>query len=180
MIYLALFRGINVGGNNKVEMKKLKTTFEFLGFNQVTTFINSGNVLFEDSLKGEDELTQLIDEAVRKDFQLDVKVIVINSDQLNAICREIPSTWVKNESIRTDVMFLWKKYDRPDVLEKIKINPVDNVKYVRGAVLWNMKREDYNQSGMMKLMGTDLYRHMTIRNVNTVRKLHQMITLMQG
>src|SRR5690606_30139964 len=119
----------NVGGNNKVEMKKLKTTFESLGFIQVTTFINSGNVLFEDSLKGEDELTQLIDEAVRKDFQLDVKVIVINSDQLNAICREIPSTWVKNESMRTDVMFLWKKYDRPDVLEKIKINPVDNVKY---------------------------------------------------
>jgi len=54
------------------------------------------------------------------------------------------------------------------------------VKYVPGAVLWNVKGEDYSQSGMMKLMGTDLYRHMTIRNVNTVRKLHQMITQMQG
>jgi uncharacterized protein (DUF1697 family) len=87
---------------------------------------------------------------------------------------------MKNENMRTDVMFLWEKYDRPDVLEKIKITPVDNVKYVPGAVLWNVKGEDYSQSGMMKLMGTDLYRNMTIRNVNTVRKLHQIITNMQG
>lgn len=162
MIYLALFRGINVGGNNKVEMKKLKATFESLGLIHVSTFINSGNVLFEDSLKGNDELRQLIEEAVKKDFQLEIKVIVVNSDQLDAICREIPSTWVKNEQMRTDVMFLWEKYDRPEVLEMIRMNPVDNVKYVPGAILWNVKGEDYNRSGMMKLMGTDLYRHMTI------------------
>lgn len=176
MIYLALFRGINVGGHNIVEMRKLKTTFESLGFNHVSTFINSGNVVFEDSLKREGELIQLIEEAVRKDFHLDVKVIVINSKQLNAICQELPVTWVKNESMRTDVMFLWEKYDRPEVLNEIPINSVDNVKYVPGAVLWNVEGKNYSRSGMMKLMGTDLYRHMTIRNVNTVRKLHQIIS----
>lgn len=176
MIYLALFRGINVGGHNIVEMRKLKTTFESLGFNHVSTFINSGNVVFEDSLKREDELIQLIERAVSNDFQLDVKVIVINSEQLNVICQELPSTWVKNESMRTDVMFLWEKYDRPEVLNEIPINSVDNVKYVPGAVLWNVEGKNYGRSGMMKLMGMDLYRHMTIRNVNTVRKLHQIIS----
>jgi len=176
MIYLALFRGINVGGHNIVEMRKLKTTFESLGFNHVSTFINSGNVVFEDSLKREAELIQLIEEAVRRNFQLDVKIIVINSEQLNTICRELPPTWVKNESMRTDVMFLWEKYDRPEVLNEIPTNSVDNVKYVPGAVLWNVEGKNYSRSGMMKLMGTDLYRHMTIRNVNTVRKLHQIIS----
>lgn len=179
MVYLALFRGINVGGHNIVEMRKLKNTFESLGFTHVSTFINSGNVVFEDSLKKEDELTRLIEEAVRKDFQLDVKVVVINSEHLNAICRELPPTWVKNESMRTDVMFLWEKYDRPEVLKEIQINPVDNVKYIPGVILWNVEGKDYSRSGMMKLMGTDLYRHMTIRNVNTVRKLHQIISEMQ-
>ncbi|MCE5206045.1 MAG: DUF1697 domain-containing protein [Porphyromonadaceae bacterium] len=176
MIYLALFRGINVGGHNIVEMRKLKTTFESLGFGHVSTFINSGNVVFEDSLKKEDELIQLIEEAVKKDFQLDVKVIVINSEKLNTICQELPATWVKNESMRTDVMFLWEKYDRPEVLKEMPINSVDNVKYVPGAVLWNVEGKNYSRSGMIKLVGTDLYRHMTIRNVNTVRKLHQIIS----
>ena len=46
MIYIALFRGINVGGNNKVNMRKLKTTFDSLGFTHATTYINSGNINF--------------------------------------------------------------------------------------------------------------------------------------
>lgn len=46
MIYIALLRGINVGGNNKIEMKKLKQTFEHAGMGHVTTYINSGNIIF--------------------------------------------------------------------------------------------------------------------------------------
>jgi uncharacterized protein (DUF1697 family) len=176
MVYIALFRGINVGGNNIVDMRKLKTTFESLGFTNVTTYINSGNVLFKDSLKEEKELARLIEVAVKRDFQLNLKVIVINSDQLNAICAELPSTWVKNESMRTDVMFLWEKYDRPEVLEMIEIKPEDNIKYVPGAILWNIDAKDYNRSGMRKVIGTDFYRHVTVRNVNTVRKLHQIVS----
>jgi uncharacterized protein (DUF1697 family) len=47
MKYIALLRGINVGGNHKVEMKNLKALFESLGFSDVSTYINSGNVIFE-------------------------------------------------------------------------------------------------------------------------------------
>ena len=175
MVYIALLRGINVGGKNIVDMKKLKTTFESLGFTRVATYINSGNILFEDSLRKQSDLTSLIEEAILRDFQLELKTIVINSEHLNAICHELPSTWLKNKEMRTDVLFLWEEYDRPDVLSKIQITPVDNVKYVPGAILWNVKGEDYSKSGMMKLMGTKLYRNMTIRNVNTVRKLQELI-----
>ncbi len=175
MIYIALLRGINVGGKNIVDMKKLKTTFESLGFTRVTTYINSGNILFEDSAQSQDELAPMIEAAIKRDFQLEIKTIVINSEQLNAICRELPSTWVKSKEMRTDVMFLWEEFDRPNVLSEIQITPVDNVKYVPGAILWNVNGEDYSKSGMMKLMGTKLYRNMTIRNVNTVRKLQEMV-----
>jgi len=176
MIYIALFRGINVGGNNKVEMKKLKSLLERTGFENVVTYINSGNVIFKKSGGGsEAELARIIVQAVKDEFQLDLKIVVINSNHLDAICREIPADWVKNDEMRTDVLFLWEKYDYPGVLDIIKFKEVDNVKYVPGALVWNVREKDYTKSNMVKLVGTDLYRHITIRNVNTVRKLHEMV-----
>ena len=176
MIYIALFRGINVGGNNKVEMKKLKSLLERTGFENVVTYINSGNVIFKKSGGvSEAELARIIVQAVKDEFQLDLKIVVINSNHLDAICREIPADWVKNDEMRTDVLFLWEKYDYPGVLDIIKYKEVDNVKYVPGALVWNVREKDYTKSNMVKLVGTDLYRHITIRNVNTVRKLHEMV-----
>ncbi|HRO72765.1 MAG TPA: DUF1697 domain-containing protein, partial [Saprospiraceae bacterium] len=75
-IYVALFRGINVGGNNKVEMKKLKTTFETLGFKDIATYINSGNVVFKSKPKAASALSSTIEDAVRRDFDLDLKILV--------------------------------------------------------------------------------------------------------
>lgn len=175
MIYIAFFRGINVGGKNKVDMSKLKSVLERIGFTNVITYINSGNVIFKSSVNNETMLAQAIEQAMKDEFQLDLKVVVINSNHLSAICSDIPSTWVKNEEMRTDVMFLWEKYNNPEIIEIINLQPADSVKYVPGALLWNVKGKDYSQSGVMKLMGTDLYRHMTIRNINTVRKLQEII-----
>ncbi|NLL75142.1 MAG: DUF1697 domain-containing protein, partial [Erysipelothrix sp.] len=47
MKYVALLRGINVGGKNKVDMKELKALFIDLGYTEVQTYINSGNVIFD-------------------------------------------------------------------------------------------------------------------------------------
>ena len=176
MIYVALLRGINVGGNNMIEMKKLKTTFESIGFKNVVTYLNSGNIIFEELTENQDIIEAKAEAAIKRDFHLDVKVLVRNYDNIEAICRELPPGWVKNEKMRTDVMFLWEKYDSPEVVEKMKISPVDNVRYMPGAVLWNVEGENYSKSGMLKLVGTDLYRNMTIRNVNTVRKIHQIMS----
>ena len=179
MIYVALLRGINVGGNNKVAMKKLKTTFELLGFTNVVTYINSGNIIFEELSKEQNVIESEIERAIKQDFQLEIKVLIRNSENIETICRELPTTWIKNEMMRTDVMFLWEKFDRPEIIELLQINPVDNVKYLSGAVLWNVEGKNYSKSGMIKLMGTELYKNMTIRNVNTVRKLYEIMTTIQ-
>lgn len=180
MIYVALLRGINGGGNNKVEMKKLKTTFELLGFTNVVTYVNSGNIIFEELSKEQNVIVSEIEKAIRHDFHLEIKVLIRNSENIETICRELPITWLKNEMMRTDVMFLWEKFDRPEIMEQLQIRPVDNVKYLPGVVLWNVEGKNYSKSGMLKLMGTELYKNMTIRNVNTVRKLHQMMTNING
>ena len=176
MIYVALLRGINVGGNYKVDMKKLKTTFELLGFKNIVTYINSGNIIFEELLNGQGAIANKIEKAIKHDFQLEIKVLLRNIENIEAIYRELPASWIKNEMMRTDVMFLWDEFDSPQIMEQMQINPVDNVKYVPGAVLWNVEGKNYSKSGMLKLMGTKLYKNMTIRNVNTFRKLHQIMT----
>lgn len=175
MIYTALLRGINVGGKNKVDMKKLKTTIELLGCTNVITYINSGNIVFEQASNEKDNLTYDIEHAIIKDFQLAIKVLIKSIKDIELICRELPDTWVKNEKMRTDVMFLWEKFDYPEIIKRLQINPVDNVKYVPGAILWNVESGNYSKSGMSKLLGNEIYKNMTIRNINTVRKLHQLM-----
>ena len=68
MKYIALLRGINVGGNNKVEMKKLKDVFEALGFKNVSTYINSGNVIFETNETEMVKIVEKIEQAILKKY----------------------------------------------------------------------------------------------------------------
>ena len=176
MVYVALLRGINVGGNNIVGMKKLQAVFESLGFKNVVTYINSGNIIFESVPDSHEKIALDAAKAIKSEFNLSIKVLVRDFRNIEIICRELPAGWVKNERMRTDVMFLWEKYDNRGVLDLMQINPVDNVRYTPDAVLWNVEGKDYSRSGLSRLVGTDLYRNMTIRNVNTVREIHRIMS----
>ncbi len=80
--------------------------------------------------------------------------------------------WVDDNTMKCDVMFLSDEVDHPEVLDGLTIKPgLDEVRYVRGALVWKVNRGDVTKSGMMKLAGTPLYKQMTIRNCNTTRKL---------
>lgn len=178
VIYLALLRGINVGGNNKVEMKKLKAALEARGFKNVVTYINSGNIVFESLSKKRDMIANKIEKAIKSGFKLDIQVSVRNFKEMETICRKLPKTWVKNAEMRTDILFLQEEVDQPNIIRQLQINPVDTVKYIPGALLWNVTGKNYSKSGMLKLLGTEAYKNMTIRNVTTVRKLFQVMAEM--
>lgn len=170
--YIALLRGINVGGNNKVEMKKLQQTFVDLGFYYVATYINSGNVIFESTNSPKAEI---IEKAIEQDFGFFIKVLIIFAGDLVQICDSIPTDWVNNTEMKTDVLFLWNDFDTPQTIDLIKINPeVDNLIYSHGAIIWSVLKSDYKKSAMTKFIGTKVYKNMTARNVNTVRKLAEM------
>ncbi len=170
-VHVALLRGINVGGKNKVEMARLKTGFEALGMTSVRTYINTGNVIFEDrhGLEASD-----FEELIRREFGLEIRVLVKGQDEMTAITDGIPEVWVNDSTMRCDVMFLWD--DRPSVLDDLPARDgIDAVRYVPGAVIWQVDRANLTRSGMSKLVGTDLYRAMTARNANTVRKLVELM-----
>lgn len=176
MIYIALLRGINVGGNAKVEMKKLKVTFENLGFTKVKTYINSGNVIFEDLQQTQQNIVDSIEKEIFRDFGFGVKVLVRDLNSIQNVVEHIPEDWQNNSQMKTDIMFLWSQIDSIDVLNQFKSKPgIDNFIYTAGAVVWNIDRSNYNQSLVPKMLGSKLYSQMTVRNVNTVRKVYDLM-----
>jgi uncharacterized protein (DUF1697 family) len=170
--YVALLRGINVGGNNKVDMKKLKAVFASIGFQNVRTYINSGNVIFETTETG---LESLIEATLHRDFGFPIRVVVRDAKNIQKLCAIIPTDWTNDTQQRTDVLFLWDHYDNKKSVNLINTTDVDTLLYVPGAIIWNVLRSDIRKSGMQKFIGSDLYKNMTARNVNTVRKLNELM-----
>lgn len=175
MIYAALLRGINVGGNNKISMKELKAACERAGMERVETYIQSGNVVFV-SGRSKTELTALWEEMMVETFGLPIRVLLVSLDEMRTIVEAVPEFWTNDAAMRSDVMFLWQEADDASALEQLKTNPdVDRTLYVPGAILWSLDKANYTKSGMNKLIGTRLYKQMTVRNVNTTRKLYALM-----
>lgn len=176
MIYVALLRGINVGGNNKVDMKQLKESFEQAGMSNVITYINTGNVIFEQDGLSQHELVHLLEQAIANDFRLQIKVVIRSIEQYAAMMKDIPDHWTNDASMKCDVMFLWEEVDHEATLEQLTIKPeIDTVRYVNGAIVWSIAKENVTKSGLSKIIGTELYKKMTIRNINTTRKIYELM-----
>ena len=174
--YVALLRGINVGGNRKVDMKQLKATFEHAGMNDVSTYINSGNVIFRSDSDDPVSLTELLESAIQSEFGFPVKVMLRDTGNIRALVEMLPDDWVNGPEAKCDVMFLGEDVDDRAVLDLLTIKPeIDDVRYGPGAVLWRVERSAATRSGMLKLVGTDLYANMTVRNCNTLRKLDALM-----
>ncbi|USN97564.1 MAG: DUF1697 domain-containing protein [Candidatus Nomurabacteria bacterium] len=172
MQYIALLRGINVGGNSKVEMPKLKILFEDLGFTDVKTYINSGNVIFSSSQNDIKKICLSIEQGIKKEFKFSVPVLVITEAKLKKIVSEIPEAWQNNSEMKCDVMFLWDEVDSPETLELLNLDKdLEDFKYVPGAIIWRIDRDKVTKSKVLKMIGTDIYKKMTVRNCNTVRKI---------
>ena len=175
--YVALLRGINVGGNALVSMKELKACFEALGFEDVVTYINSGNIIFKDKRTDIPKLVQLIETGIKAHRKMDIRVLVKTQIEMAAICQKIPREWVTDQEMRTDVMFLWHEVDTPEVLETLPSNQsVDRLVHVEGALIWNVTRKDYPKSRVPKMVGSRFYKNMTARNANTTRKLLELMS----
>ena len=91
--YIALLRGINISGKNKVPMAELKNGFENLKFIEVKTYLNSGNVIFSSADEDTKKLTKMIEKMIKEQFVLDIPVFVILREQLEDILNNEPEWW---------------------------------------------------------------------------------------
>jgi uncharacterized protein (DUF1697 family) len=164
--YVALLRGINVGGKTLVKMADLKTCIEALGFDDVSTYIASGNVLFESGERDAAKLERKIERGIEERFELPVKVVVLGR----------PKSWVGDESLRANVAFVRRGTDARQVVRELQPDAaIEEVKAVNGAILWATKRDALNRSVMRKLIGGAAYKELTVRNLNTTLKLQELL-----
>ncbi|MEZ4087642.1 MAG: DUF1697 domain-containing protein [Candidatus Gracilibacteria bacterium] len=171
MKYRALLRGINVGGNHKVEMKKLKTLFEALGCINVSTYINSGNVIFE-SKENQKNILKKVEDGLKQEFGFGIPILIKTEKEMKKIADSIPDNWQNDSAQRTDVAYLFPEIDSIKILNELPVKKeFIEVRYIKGAIYWNVKRENVYKSQLAKLISHKLYKSMTVRNVNTARYL---------
>lgn len=164
MKYVALLRGINVGGKNLVTMESLRKKFESLGFMAVSTYINSGNVLFE----SKDPATKI---NLQVEKALDYCVVVRSQSQLKKVLEQAPKVW-KEEDVRKYVAFIKEPLTADEVIPQIKINEaVDMIHAGLGVIYMTTKLEGLTKSGFSKMIGKKFFQSITIRNYNTTKKL---------
>jgi len=176
VVYVALLRGINVGGNKRIKMDKLRQSFEALGFEQVQTFIQSGNVIFKAAKFPSAKLAKRIGERILADFGFAVPVVLRTALEISEIVASNPFVRERGiDSQRLHVMFL-SEAPKPDGLRKIEnltIAP-DRFHCVETQIFLHLP----NGAGESKLMKAPLDRWLSViattRNWQTVNSLDQM------
>jgi uncharacterized protein (DUF1697 family) len=173
--YVAFLRGVNVGGKGIVSMAVIKEALAAVGLSDVRTYLNSGNVIFSTRASDVPRLTARIEKALEQHTAMAIKVLVIDHTALKKLVDAIPRDWVDGKTMRTYVLLLWKELDDRRILDRLPIKlGIDELKYTPGAVVWRVDRENVGRSQMSRIVGTPLYKKITIRSANTVRKLSEL------
>jgi uncharacterized protein (DUF1697 family) len=177
--YLALLRGINVGGKNIIKMADLKASFEAMGLSNVMTYIQSGNVLFQSAEKDKPALTERIERELSSQFNFEARIVTVAHKELASIVCEAPHGFGKDgESYRYDVIFLKEPLTPKEAMKSVSTKAgVDTAHAGRQVLYFSRLIAKASQSHLTKIIGLPVYQNMTIRNWNTTTKL---LGLMEG
>ena len=172
--YLVLLRGINVGGKNPVPMARLREVLGELGYEDVVTYIASGNVILSSDQTAAATKRELED-ALPKSFKLDselIAVLVLTRAQLRAVVRDRPMGFGDDpETYHSDAVFLMG-IDAPTAMQVFDPRPgVDEVWPGKGVIYSQRLSAQRTRSRLGKIIGTPAYKSMTIRNWATTMAL---------
>jgi uncharacterized protein (DUF1697 family) len=174
--YVALLRGINVGGRNKVAMTDLRKTFEDGGYGAVRTYIQSGNVIFESSAAGK-SLEEDIERLLESRFKVPLVVVVRSHDQLRKVVDDAPDGFgAAPDTYHSDVLFLKAPLTARQAMRVVELREgVDQAWRGTGAIYFARLSAERVRSRMSKIVGTPEYQQMTIRSWATTTKLRALL-----
>ena len=175
--YVALLRGINVGGNNIIKMAELKACFESHGLGNVRTYINSGNVLFESNENDIQKLTDEIDALLAKTFTAKPKAVVVSHAMLDHVVNKAPKGFgTKPAEYRYDVIFVKSPLTTAEAMQGMSTKEgVDQIWQGEHVIYFSRLTAKATQSRLTRIVGTPMYQNMTIRNWNTTTKLLTLV-----
>ena len=180
MIYIALLRSINVGGKNIIKMAELKTVFENLGFRNVQTYIQSGNVLFTSDREDDQQLRAEIEATIGNTFGFPVAVILRTLDELVTIISDCPFTEkeIAEAMIASEGEILYVSFfagdPSPKDIEKLAKYKSGEDKYkIIGQNIYLLFCKSIRNSKLAgSLQKTDV--SSTLRNFKTIHKLAEL------
>ena len=184
MEYVALLRGINVGGNNKVVMSELREQIAAAGFGHVRTYINSGNLLFEAEAEAEEGasregVAQAVEDILARHYDFPIRLALLTAQDYLAQIDELPDWW-RGEVARRDALFYTRGLDRDHVRERIEAMELGDeaVHFGEHAVFWGkFDEKSFLKTAYHKcLLREDFYRQVTIRSGSTVEKIAAMLS----
>lgn len=172
--YIALLRGINISGKNKIPMSELKEGVEKLGFIDVKTYLNSGNVIFSCDEDKAENIAAKIETMIKSLFALDIPVFVISEEDLADILQNAHDWWGnENKEIYDNLIFIMPPACFDDVLAEIgePKEELESIKNYKEAIFWSFSRKDYQKTNWWsKTASTEISRKLTIRTANTIKK----------
>jgi uncharacterized protein (DUF1697 family) len=175
--YVALLRGINVGGKNLIKMTELKACFESLGLKNVRTYIQSGNVLFSTGKSDKSRLTGQIEDSLSRTFNYTSRVVVRSAEEMKAIVAHAPEGFGSDPATyRYDVIFLKEPLTSAEAMESVSLKEeVDQAFAGDGVLYFSRLISRATQSRLARIVSLPVYQSMTIRNWNTTAKLLDML-----
>lgn len=179
--YVALLRGINISGKNKVSMAELKKCFEALDFMDVKTCLNSGNVIFSGNDTEVAELTERIERKIQSQFNLHIPVFVILREDLEDILQHAPDWWgTEDKEIYDNLIFIMPPANFQDVYDEIgePKEGLEKIQQYKAAVFWSFSRKNYQKTNWWpKTASANIGSKLTIRTANTVRKIVRIVSV---
>lgn len=174
--YIALLRGINVGGKNKISMPELKMTFEDSGYQDVITYINSGNVIFSSHNEDKEEIKRICESAIADKFSLNIVVTILSAGELSAALSHAPAWWDHDEQSKHNAIFIIPPATAADIIEEVGIDKTEyeQVSYYGQVIFWSAPIKTFSKTRWSKIVGKSAYNSITIRNANTAKKLLQL------
>lgn len=172
--YLALLRGINVGGGNIIKMADLKACLVQSGFANVATYIQSGNVLFESDESDRGLLTRQLEQAVSAAFPpYQARIVLRTHAQLRQVVAQAPQGFGEQpQTWRYDVIYLKEPLTAAEAMGHIQAKPeVDEAFAGTGVLYFSRLIARASQSRLTKIIASPIYQDITIRNWNTTGKL---------
>ena len=177
MKYVLLLRGINVGGKNKVAMSDLKDMISKLGYENVITYINSGNIIFD--ANDNKEIVRVKISHMLETFPFSINKVILTQEEYLEEISNLPEWW-SEELFRRDVLFYSDEVDHSRMKERIKMMPLNDemVHFGKRAVFWGKCNEkNYLSTSYHKLlMKESFYKSITIRNARTFEKIIELLS----
>jgi len=173
--YIALLRGVNISGKNKVSMPLLKLAFEEIGFVNVSTYINSGNILFSTNENDRTKLIDLCQSIISEKFLLNIPVTIVSLNELSDILENTPKWWDINsdKEIINQVIFLIPPTTIEEVYKAVgeEKPEYEKVQHYKNVIFWSAPRATLSKTRWYKIASSSVNKKVTIRNARTIKKI---------